>query len=85
MTETNPVLDQLSASGFLVLEASDYRPSGPRKLKVAKVTQGYPALTDNQVAVRFNVTIDKIVFKQGLATFNLEIPPNMAFGSVTLG
>lgn len=84
MTDTNPVLDQLTAAAFLVLEASDYRAKGPCQLKVAKVTQGYPALTDSQVAVRVNVTINRAVFKRGMASLTVEIPDDLVIASVTL-
>lgn len=83
MSDTNPLLD-LTASAYLVLEASDYRASGPCQLKVAKVTQGYPALADNQVAVRVNVTISKAVFKRGMANLTVHIPDDLVLASVTL-
>jgi hypothetical protein len=68
-------MSQLHASAFLVLEATKDG-YGKTSMKIAKVTQGYPALNVDQVAVKCKVSINSEVFEQGLATLIIDVPDN---------
>ena len=77
MDDLVPAVPGVRATGYLILEATRYVGGRVKEMKLARVTQNPPSLTNNQISIKLNITVPMSVFDRGLALINISVPEEL--------
>lgn len=72
-----PAVPGVRATGYLILEATRYVGGKVCEMKLARITQNPPSLSNNQVSIKLNVMVPMSVFDRGLALINISVPEEL--------